>query len=95
MEYEDNQIVLVDEDGEEIRFYLIDAVMVDNKKYVLLQPVESDEEEDEGSAFLFRVDDDQDEEVLVAVDDDEEIQMVEDALADFDSDENDEDDDVF
>jgi len=70
-------IVLVDEEGNEHEFALIDRFELDFKEYAILVPVMylEEEEEEEGEfdfedeAYIFRIDIDGDEETLVEVDD--------------------------
>lgn len=78
--FEDEEIVLVDEDGVEHTFILVDVVMVDDNRYALLEPTEGDED----GAFLFRIDTEDGEERLVVVEDDEEFERVVAVLEEFD-----------
>lgn len=71
---EEDVVVLVDEEGNEERFSIIDIVEKDDKKYAILVP--EDDEEDEGMQ-IFRIEEDEDgEESLVFVDDDDEAEGV-------------------
>lgn len=79
--FEDEEIVLVDEEGVEHTFVLVDVVMVDDTRYALLEPTEG--EGDEG-AYLFRIDDESGEERLVVVEDDAEFDRVVAVLEEFD-----------
>lgn len=88
MEFENEAILLVDEDGQEHSFYLIDVVMVDGKRYAVLEPAEPEDEEE--GAYLFRIDTEDGEERLVVVEDDDEFDRVVQVLEEFD-DEDDED----
>lgn len=81
MQHEQDQIVLVDEEGKEHTFTIIDVVMVDDNRYALLQPTDADEEE---GAYLFRIDTEDGEDKLVVVEDDEEFERVAEVLAEFD-----------
>lgn len=67
------EIVLVDEDGVEHHFNLVDVILVDDQRYALLEPQQGDEE----GAFVFRVEsgDDGDDQ-LVEVEDDAEFERV-------------------
>jgi uncharacterized protein YrzB (UPF0473 family) len=69
-------VVLVDEEGNEHDFALVDRFQVEENEYAILVPVlylEEDEEEDtvdfEDEAFIFRIDLDEGEEMLVEVED--------------------------
>ena len=42
----DNIIILNDEDGNEVQFEFLDLIELDGEEYVVLLPVEDDEEED-------------------------------------------------
>ncbi len=76
-------VVLVDEDGNEHDFALVDRFLVEMKEYAVLVPVTYDEDEQEGDeiefeeeAFIFRIDLDGEEETLVEVDDESEWNQV-------------------
>ena len=67
----DNIIVLNDEDGNEVQFEFLDLIEYDSEEYVVLLPVESDE--DEGEVVILKVEETEkeDEESYVSVDDEE------------------------
>lgn len=69
-------ITLVDEEGAEHDFTVIDIIEVDGSEYAILLPVE--EEEDEAIILKFTRDDDGNE-LLVDIEDDEEWEKVADA----------------
>ncbi|MCL2580137.1 MAG: DUF1292 domain-containing protein [Oscillospiraceae bacterium] len=72
-------ITLVDEEGVEHEFEVIDTVEVDGVEYVALVPVFDDPEdalEDSGELIILRVDEEDGEEVLEAVEDDAEFDKV-------------------
>jgi uncharacterized protein YrzB (UPF0473 family) len=82
-EQEINWIVLVDEDGHEHRFNLLDIVEVEGGKYAVMVPeiqnTANDEEEEE--AVIFRIETDENgEEVLVDIEDDDEFIKVREVL---------------
>lgn len=83
---ENEAIILVDEDGVEHSFTLIDVVMVDDNRYALLEPNDVDDEDEEGGAYLFRLEMENGDERLVIVDDDEEFERVVAVLEEFDED---------
>lgn len=71
-------VILVDEEGNEHDFALIDRFQVDSSEYAILVPVQHSASEENGEAaeleeeaFIFRIDqgEDQEEEFLVEVDD--------------------------
>lgn len=78
--YTDEEIVLVDEEGVEHYFILVDVVMVDDVRYALLEPTDGDEDE---GAYLFRIDEIDGEEQVVLVEDEEEFERVVSVLEDF------------
>jgi uncharacterized protein YrzB (UPF0473 family) len=76
-------VVLVDEEGNEHDFALVDRFQVDLYEYAILVPVlylEEDEEDDtidlEDEAFIFRIDLDEGEEMLTEVEDEIEWNQV-------------------
>ncbi|NPV27739.1 MAG: DUF1292 domain-containing protein [Firmicutes bacterium] len=73
---EENIIVLVDEEGAEHEFQIIDTIEVDGERYAILLP--TDEEDDE--AIILKVGtDEQGNEVYYEIEDDEEWEKVADA----------------
>jgi len=86
-------ISLVDDQGQEHEFDLVDVIEVAQQRYAVLQPAGG-----EADAVIFRMEDD---ETLAAVDDDEEFARVAAALEDMedgeagdaDEDEDEDDDD--
>lgn len=86
-------ITLEDEEGNEVDFEVVDAIEVDYAEYVLLAPV-NPEEDEENAAYLFRVDVGEDgDQVLSPVEDDDEFDRVEAAFHERE-DEFDEDDEA-
>lgn len=78
MSEENNVITLVDEEGKEHRFDLLNIVELDEVRYAVMIPegTELENEEDE-EAVIFRIEtDDEGEEVLVDIEDDEEFERV-------------------
>ncbi|HEY8464861.1 MAG TPA: DUF1292 domain-containing protein [Bacillota bacterium] len=74
-----NVITLVDEDGQEHRFDLLNVVELDEHRYAVMIPegttFENDDDEEE--AVIFRIETDADgEEVLVDIEDDDEFARV-------------------
>ena len=66
-------IELLDEDGKQFQFRLIEALEIDEKKYAILLPLDQDDEE----ALVLRVETGEDgEELLLEIEDDEEWEMV-------------------
>lgn len=78
-EEETNLITLVDEDGHEHRFNLLNVLEVDGLKYAVMFPETTEDEEDEEDeeAIILRIDTDEaGEEVLVDIEDDSEFEKV-------------------
>ena len=73
----DNIIILNDEDGNEVQFEFLDLIELDGEEYVVLLPVEDDEEED-AEVVILKVEDtdSEDEESYVSVDDQEILNKV-------------------
>lgn len=81
---ENNVITLVDEDGVEHEFTLLNIIEVEGKKYAVMVPEEEADEEEEEEAVIFRIDTDEEgEEVLVDIEDDAEFAKVCDMLDDM------------
>ena len=73
----DNIIVLNDENGEEVQFEFLDLIELDGEEYVVLLPVEEDEDE-AGEVVILKVEDteSEEEESYVSVDDEEILNKV-------------------
>jgi len=75
----DNIVVLVDENGEEVEFEHIDTIDLNDNEYVVLAPLdeEEDEELDEGEVIILRVEHGEDgEDSFVTIEDDDELDEV-------------------
>ena len=74
---DDDRVTLVDDEGNEHAFTLVDVVEVDQQRYAVLLP----EEDPEEGAYVFRLETDADgDEILVNVEDDDEFDRVVQAL---------------
>lgn len=86
-------VTLVDEEGHEHQFSIVDVVEVDERRYALMVPVGEEKqgaEEEEEEAYIFRLETDENgEDILVDVDDDEEFERVCAALDDVDDEDGD------
>jgi uncharacterized protein YrzB (UPF0473 family) len=73
----DNIIVLNDEDGKEVKFEFLDLIDYENEEYVILLPVESNDDES-GEVVILKVEDtdSEEEESYVSVDDEETLNKV-------------------
>ncbi len=66
-------ITLLDEDGVEHEFSIVDVLEVDARRYAILQPLKGDEGgEEQETAVIFRMEDD----ALVTIEDDAEFEQV-------------------
>jgi len=72
-DFEDEIIVLEDEDGKEHNFVLGEVIPVDGKDYAILLPVDDDLEE----GVIFRIEGEEDDQMILAeIDNDEEWEKV-------------------
>jgi len=72
---ENENIILIDEDGTEHEFVLIDVLEVDGEEYAILEPLNVDEEETE--AIILKIGKDENgEDVLYDIEDDDEWEKV-------------------
>ncbi len=80
-EERDDLVVLVDEDGEEVKFEHLDTIEMDEKEYVILIPYNENEEEDEDElqeeVIILRIDHSEDgEDSFVSIEDEKELNSV-------------------
>ena len=76
---DDEEIILVDEDGVEHSFYMLDAIEVEGSQYAVLQPMDVNPDEDEGEpeAVILKIEfDENGDEILTEIDDDDEWEKV-------------------
>ena len=86
---ETNWITLVDEDGHEHRFNLLNIVEVESSRYAVMIPELQEAEDDQEEAVIFRIETDaKGEEVLVDIEDDDEFARVCEALDELEMDED-------
>ena len=73
----DNIIILNDEEGKEVKFEFLDLIELDDEEYVVLLPVEEDEDA-EGEVVILKVEDteNEDEESYVSVEDEDTLNKV-------------------
>ena len=78
MEELDNIIVLNDEEGNEVKFEFLDLIEYENEEYIILLPIEEDDEDSIGEVVILKVDDtdSEGEESYVSVDDQETLSKV-------------------
>ncbi len=74
----DNIIILNDENGEEVPFEFLDLIELDGEEYVVLLPVEEENEEEAEEVVILKLEDTEDEEQesYVSVDDEEVLNKV-------------------
>ena len=69
----DNVITLKDEEGNEVKFEFLDLVELNNEEYVILLPITTDGEEEEGEVVILQIEDkdtsDDEEEPYISVED--------------------------
>lgn len=89
---ETNVITLVDEEGHEHRFTLLNVIEVESAKYAVMIPEHQEAaNEEEEEAVIFRIETDAEgEEVLVDIEDDDEFAKVCEALDELDEEDDDE-----
>ncbi len=76
-EERDDIVVLVGEDGEEVEFEHIDTIEMNGNEYVVLLPVEDQENEEVDEVVILKVDHGEDgEDSFVTVDDEDELNSV-------------------
>jgi len=76
-EERDGIVVLVGEDGEEVEFEHIDTIEMNGNEYVVLIPVDEQEDEEVEEVVILKVEyGDDGEESFVTVDDEEELESV-------------------
>ncbi len=77
MEDMDKVLELVDEEGVDHDFEILDMIEMDGKKYFILLPLDDEEDEEEDAAIVMRVDvDENGEDLLCEIEDDEEWKRV-------------------
>ena len=81
-EERDDLVTLIEDEGNEHQFAVIEVLEVDTKKYAIMMPVVPAEESDDEieiqgeDAFIFRIEETEDGQTLVEVDNEEEWNQV-------------------
>ena len=79
-EMANDMVTLIDEDGKELNFELLDALEIEGKRYVVLQPLDPEATEgavEEDEAIILRLETDENgEEIFANIEDDAEWDMV-------------------
>ena len=77
---DENIVILNDEEGNEVKFEFLDLIELDNEEYVVLLPINEDEEETEGEVVILKLEDaddpDAEEESYVSVEDESVLNKV-------------------
>lgn len=76
-----NIIPFVDENGNKVKFELVDAFEISETEYVALIPAE-DADEEETEVIIMRIEHDGDEDILVYIEDDDELDAAFDVFKD-------------
>ncbi|MDF2987303.1 MAG: hypothetical protein K0R50_2813 [Eubacterium sp.] len=76
-EERDDIVILVGEDGEEVEFEHIDTIEMNDNEYVVLLPLEEQENEEVDEVVILKIDHNEDgEDSFVTVDDEDELNAV-------------------
>ncbi len=78
-EYGNNLVSVLDDEGNEHQFEVLDAIETDDGRYVALLPIYSEAEaaiEDDGELVILAVEEENGEELLVPILDDEEFEQI-------------------
>ena len=88
IEEEEESVILIDEDGGEHEFYLIDSIEVGEARYAILLPAEEDEGEESEVIILKIGEDEEGNEVFYEIEDDDEWEKVADAWEEAETEED-------
>ncbi|PYG85929.1 uncharacterized protein DUF1292 [Ruminiclostridium sufflavum DSM 19573] len=73
----DDIVVLIGEDGEEVEFEHLDTVELNGNEYVILLPLEEQEDDEVDEVVILKVDHNEDgEDAFITIDDEEELNEV-------------------
>jgi len=78
-ELHEDVVTLLDEEGQEHQFVVLDILMVDDREYAILIPAEdgmANQDAGEQEAVIFRIVENEDEQTLMVVEDDDEWDAV-------------------
>lgn len=82
-EYGNSLVTVLDDEGKEHQFELLDAIETDEGRYVALLPIYTDAEallEDDGELVILEVVNDNGDDLLVPIEDDEVFETIADAF---------------
>lgn len=69
-------LTFVDEEGNDVRFEVLDVVSMDEKEYLVVLPLDEENDEEEGNVLILEIKQEDGEEVYDTVVDDEEAEKV-------------------
>jgi len=72
----DGILTFVDEEGNDVRFEILDVVSMDEKEYLVVLPLDEEQDEEEGNVLILEIKQEDGEEVYDTVMDDEEAEKV-------------------
>ncbi|WP_024833589.1 DUF1292 domain-containing protein [Ruminiclostridium josui] len=76
-EERDDIVVLLGEDGEEVEFEHLDTIEMDGNEYVVLLPLDEQENEEVDEVVILKIEhNEDDEDSFITVDDEEELNRV-------------------
>ncbi len=76
-EERDDIVVLLGEDGEEVEFEHLDTIEMDGNEYVILLPLDEQENEEVDEVVILKIEHNEDgEDSFITVDDEEELNRV-------------------
>lgn len=76
-EEQSDTLVLMDEDGQEHQFQVLDILEVEGTEYVVLLPADQEDEDEDEVAEVLRIETDENgDEILVELDDEDELEKV-------------------
>ncbi len=76
-EERDDYVVLIGEDGEEVEFEHLDTIELDGNEYVVLLPIEEQEDEEADEVVILKIEHiSEDEDSFSTIDDEDELTRV-------------------
>ena len=76
-EERDDYVVLIGEDGEEVEFEHLDTIELDGNEYVVLLPIDEQEDEEADEVVILKIEHiSEDEDSFSTIDDDDELNRV-------------------
>lgn len=73
---DDGVLTFVDEEGNDVRFEVLDVVAMDDKEYLVVLPLDEEPDEEGGNVLILEIKQEDGEEVYDTVVDDEEAEKV-------------------